>query len=51
MTPTTGIRRVQDLPDAAQAYLARICHLAGARLGVVSVGPGRDQVIEVVDLF
>jgi adenylosuccinate synthase len=51
MTPTTGIRRFQDLPDAAQAYLARICHLAGARLGVVSVGPGRDQVIEVVDLF
>ena len=51
MTPTTGVRRFQDLPEAAQAYLARICQLVGARLGLVTVGPHRDQVIPVADVF
>jgi adenylosuccinate synthase len=50
-TSTTGVRRFQDLPDAAQAYVARLCQLVGARLGIVSVGPGRDQVIQVTELF
>jgi adenylosuccinate synthase len=50
-TPTTGVRRFQDLPDAAQAYVARLCQLVGARLGIVSVGPGRDQVIQVAELL
>lgn len=50
-TPTTGVRRFQDLPDAAQVYVARLCQLVGARLGIVSVGPGRDQVIEVAELL
>jgi adenylosuccinate synthase len=51
MTPTAGIRRFAELPEAAQAYLARICQLAGARLGLVTVGPERDQVIQVADVF
>lgn len=46
-TPTTDVRRFQDLPEAAQAYVARLCELVGARLGLVSVGPGRNQIIEV----
>lgn len=50
-TPTSGIRRFADLPEAAQAYLARICQLVGARLGIVSVGPDRDQTIMVADVF
>jgi adenylosuccinate synthase len=48
---TTGVRRFQDLPEAAQAYVARICALVGARLGIVSVGPGRDQTIMVQEPF
>ena len=48
---TTEVRRFQDLPDAAQAYVARICQLVGARLALVSVGPGREQVINVAELF
>ncbi|GAB4432696.1 MAG: adenylosuccinate synthase [Chloroflexi bacterium OHK40] len=51
MTPTTGVRRFHELPEAAQAYVARLCQLVGARLGLVSVGPGRDQVITVAEIF
>jgi adenylosuccinate synthase len=51
MTPTTGVRRFQDLPEAAQAYVARLCQLIGARLGIVSVGPGREQTIMVAEVF
>jgi adenylosuccinate synthase len=31
--------------------VARLCELVGARLGMISVGPGRDQIIEVSPLF
>ena len=48
---TRDARHFQDLPEAAQAYVARICQLVGARLGLVSIGPSREQVIQVVDLF
>jgi len=50
-TPTSHIQRFDQLPAAAQAYVARLCELIGARLGMVSVGPGRDQVIEVQRLL
>jgi adenylosuccinate synthase len=50
-TPTSGVRKFQDLPEAAQAYTARLCQLVGARLGIVSVGPGRDQTIMVSEIF
>lgn len=50
-TPTSGARRFQDLPEAAQSYVARICQLVGARLGIVSVGPERDQTIVVNEVF
>lgn len=50
-TPTTAVRRFQDLPETAQAYVARICQLVGARLGIVSVGPGRDQTIMVGEVL
>jgi len=49
--PTSGIRRFDQLPAEAQEYIARLCELTGARLGMVSVGPGRDQIIEVAQLF
>ena len=40
-------RRYEDLPVAAREYLQRLCTLTGAKLSVVSVGPKRDQTIEV----
>jgi adenylosuccinate synthase len=49
--PTSGLRRFDQLPTEAQSYIARLCELVGARIGIVSVGPGREQVITVNDLI
>jgi len=45
MSDTTKIRKWEDLPDAAKAYLSRIEELTGAPITYVSVGPERDQII------
>jgi adenylosuccinate synthase len=45
MSDTTKIRKWEDLPDAAKAYLSRIEELTGAPISYVSVGPERDQII------
>ena len=47
MEPTTGIRAYEDLPEKAKTYLDRISAIAGVPIGIVSVGPGRDQTIIV----
>ncbi|MCR4425636.1 MAG: adenylosuccinate synthase [Firmicutes bacterium] len=39
-------RSEADLPEAARSYLRRIEHLVGVKIGVVSVGPRRDQTFE-----
>lgn len=49
--PTSDVRSFHDLPEEAQAYIARICQITGARLGIVSVGPNRDQIIPVENIF
>jgi adenylosuccinate synthase len=49
--PTSGLRRFDQLPAEAQSYIARLCELIGARIGIVSVGPGREQIITVNDLI
>jgi adenylosuccinate synthase len=49
--PTNSVRRFDQLPSEAQDYIARLCELTGARIGIVSVGPGREQIIEVNPLF
>ena len=46
-SPTSGIRRWDDLPDNARRYLERISELAGAPIFLVSVGPNRDETILV----
>jgi adenylosuccinate synthase len=43
----SGTRRFQDLPPAARAYVRRIADLAGVPVRFVSVGPDRDQTLEV----
>jgi adenylosuccinate synthase len=50
-TPTHGVRRFEQLPAEARAYVARLCELIGARIGMISVGPGREQIIEVNRVF
>ncbi len=41
----TGARSFDELPANAQAYLLRLEELLGARISVIGVGPGRDEVI------
>jgi adenylosuccinate synthase len=41
-----GIRKWEELPSAAQAYLERIASLAGVPVRLVSVGPEREQMVE-----
>ena len=43
----TAARRFQDLPPAAQAYVRRIEELAGVPVRYISVGPDREQTLEV----
>jgi adenylosuccinate synthase len=45
MSDTTGIRRWEDLPERARAYLDRLGELIGAEIGMVGVGPDRTQSI------
>jgi adenylosuccinate synthase len=45
--PTTGARRMADLPPEARAYLDRLEDLSRAPIRYVSVGTRRDQIIEV----
>jgi len=40
---TANARKMGDLPENARKYLARISELVGADIGIVSVGPERDQ--------
>lgn len=44
---TTGVRRWQDLPAPAQAYVRAIEQLAGVPVSHVSVGPERDAILAV----
>jgi adenylosuccinate synthase len=43
----TGCRTYETLPVNAKAYLRRISELVGRPVGMVSVGPERDQTIDV----
>ncbi len=45
--PTSGARKLADLPPQARAYLDRIEDLLRVPIGYVSVGTRRDQIIGV----
>jgi len=46
-TPTDTIRKYKDLPLKARQYAEKLAKLSGARLSIVSTGPGRDQTIHL----
>jgi adenylosuccinate synthase len=50
MQKTSAIRSYDDLPRRARAYLERIAALSGTDIGIVSVGPGRDQTFVLGNL-
>ena len=43
--PTDGIRTFEELPEAAQEYLRFQERESGAKIGMVSTGPDRDQTM------
>jgi len=51
LSPTQGVRTWADLPVNAQAYVNRLAELCGAQVSMVSVGPGHDQIIEVIPVL
>jgi adenylosuccinate synthase len=42
----TGARSIDDLPASARKYVERIAEVVGVPIGVVSVGPGREQSLD-----
>jgi adenylosuccinate synthase len=44
-TPTKGVRRYEDLPEAARRYIARLEEVSGVRAAVVSTGSERNDTI------
>ncbi len=45
---TTQAKSWEDLPEKAQKYLLRVAELLDAKIGIVSVGPNRDQTFRTV---
>jgi adenylosuccinate synthase len=50
-TPLAGTRRIEDMPKAARAYIARIESLVGVPVAIVSTSPEREDTIRLTDIF
>ena len=51
-TDISGMRSYEELPDRARKYLERMAEVTGIALGIISVGPSREQTIVLAkDLF
>lgn len=44
-TSLSNIRKYEDLPENAKKYIAKVEDLIGAPIGIISVGPDREQTI------
>ncbi len=47
----SGAKKMSDLPEGALRYLDRMSELCGAPLGLVSVGPDREETIALYEYF
>lgn len=50
-TDISKIRRYDDLPANAKKYLERMSEVTGIKIGIVSVGPNREQTIVLENIF
>ncbi|SFW37793.1 adenylosuccinate synthase [Selenomonas ruminantium] len=51
-TDISKVRKYEDLPENAKKYLERMAAVTGIKLGIVSVGPNRDETIVLAkDIF
>jgi adenylosuccinate synthase len=46
-TSTKTVTQFDELPPNAKAYVARLCELTGVPLGILSVGPGRENTLRL----
>ncbi|MBQ8417616.1 MAG: adenylosuccinate synthase [Phascolarctobacterium sp.] len=51
LTDISSARKYEDLPVNARKYLERLSEVAGVELGIVSVGPNREQTIVLKELL
>ena len=51
LTPTSHIRRYEELPDRAQQYIVRLEELLRCPVGFISVGPSREETIIRMSIF
>ena len=51
MTDISGVRKYEDLPENCKKYLKRMSEVAGVEVGIVSVGPDREQTMILKKLF
>ena len=51
LTDISGVRKYQDLPENCRLYLEKITSSTGMRIGIVSVGPEREQTILLETMF
>jgi adenylosuccinate synthase len=49
-SPTKGLRRFADLPDAARRYVARLEEVSGVPAAIISTGSERDDTIVREDI-
>ena len=47
----SSVRSYEDLPQEAQTYLNRLSEVVGVEIGIVSVGPNRDQTFTLKSFF
>lgn len=50
-TDISNTRRYEDLPVNARKYLERMAEVTDIKIGIVSVGPNRDQTIVLENIF
>jgi adenylosuccinate synthase len=50
-TDISGVRSYDALPANARKYVERMAEVTGINLGIISVGPGRDQTIILKEVF
>ena len=48
---TVGAKSIEQLPENARAYIARLEALVGAPIDIVSTGPDREETIVLRDPF
>jgi adenylosuccinate synthase len=47
----TGVRSFDELPENTQNYIRKLEEVTGVPLAILSVGPGREQTIPVMELY